>query len=248
MLKKKISKDEESFSGVFLENVKIFFEAVIVALIIRSFIFEPFHIPSGSMRDTLLEGDFIFVTKYSYGYSKYSFPLALVPFEDRIFFAEPERGDVIVFRLPNNPSINYIKRLVALPGDEVQVKNGVLYVNDQEFKQTPNGFYEDSNMGNIMRFKETNLEGRNYNILNYVDNSLKDNTSKFIVPKDKYFFMGDNRDNSMDSRFMTKVGFVPRENLIGKARFIFMSSENSLLKFWKLPQSIRFERIFQKIL
>ncbi|MBL6621641.1 MAG: signal peptidase I [Rickettsiales bacterium] len=247
MFKKKLSKEEKS-TNVFLDNLKVFLEAVIIALIIRSFVFEPFHIPSGSMKDGLLEGDFIFVTKYSYGYSKYSFPLAIIPFKDRIFNKEPERGEVIVFRLPSNPSINYIKRLVALPGDEVQVKDGILYINDQELKQIANGFYEDSKYGNIQRYTEINSEGKEYNILNYVDNSLKDNTAKFKVPQDQYFFMGDNRDNSMDSRFMTKVGFIPKENLIGKARFIFMSSEDSLFKFWKWHNIIRIDRIFQKII
>jgi len=241
--KEKVTKSENQF----LANLKIFVEAILIATIIRSFFFEPFHIPSGSMKDNLLEGDFIIVSKYTYGYSKYSFPFGIAPIEERVWADKPERGDVIVFRLPSNPRINYIKRLIGLPGDKIQMKNGRLFINDQAVPKEADGFYLDPDKGLIEKFVETLPEGKKYNVLDYVPNGAKDSTPVFEVPAGHYFFMGDNRDNSQDSRFLTKVGFVPERNLVGKARIIFMSSQGSLLKFWEWHRAIRFDRIFSKI-
>ena len=228
-------------------NLRVAIEAIILALLVRSLLFEPFHIPSGSMKSGLLEGDFIIVSKFSYGYSKYSFPLGLMPIKERVFANKPERGDVVVFRLPTNTRINYIKRLIGLPGDKIQVIDGVLYVNNLEVAQKDAGVFIDNDGAIIKQYKETLASGRSYNILDKITNSRVDNTAIYDVPAEHYFFMGDNRDNSQDSRFLTKVGFVAEKNLVGEAKFIFMSSRDKLLKFWLWHKNIRFNRIFKKI-
>jgi signal peptidase I len=230
---------------------KTLITAIIFAGIIRSFLFEPFHIPSSSMKPNLLIGDYIFVSKYSYGYSKYSLPFSLNLFSDRFFFSEPKRGDVVVFRLPTNPKINYVKRLIGLPGDEIQMINGSLYINHQEVKKTFDQDFideisEDENQS-IAEFIEKLPEGKEIKILDQYPDMPQDNTGIYKVPEGFYFMMGDNRDNSQDSRFLTQVGFVAKENLIGKATIIFFSTKEKIYKFWKLNKSIRFERIFQKI-
>jgi len=245
---KKKTNTKKITENKFFENARLFAEAILIATIIRSFLFEPFHIPSGSMKDTLLEGDFIIVSKYTYGYSRYSFPFGIAPIKNRIWEGEgPERGDVIVFRLPSNPRINYIKRLIGLPGDKVQMQNGRLFINEQAVPKEADGFYLDKDKGLVERYIETLPNGKKYKVLDYVPNFPSDNTPIFEVPSDHYFFMGDNRDNSQDSRFLTKVGFVPKRNLVGKARFIFMSSEGSLLKFWEWHRSVRGSRVFSRI-
>jgi signal peptidase I len=234
-----------------IENIRTIIFAVVIAVLFRSFFFEPFHIPSGSMKSGLREGDFILVSKFSYGYSKYSFPFGIVPIADRIFASEPEAGDVVVFRLPEDPKINYIKRLVGKPGDEIQVRMGVLYINDEEVvREKLKEPYADNVSGFpkfISEYVETMPNGKSYNVLDEFSNGAVDNAGPFFVPEDHYFFMGDNRDNSQDSRYLGRVGFVPRRNIVGKASFIFMSSSESLIKFWKWPMSIRFKRIFHKI-
>ncbi|MDD2840168.1 MAG: signal peptidase I [Rickettsiales bacterium] len=249
--KKIIFTDDKDSEGGILTTLKNLFVALVIALIIRSFLYEPFHIPSGSMKPTLVDGDFIFVSKYDVGYSKYSFPLGLPLFNGRIFFNKDnlKRGDVIVFRLPKNPSINYIKRLIGLPGDKIQMKEGVLYINDKMvkkvyIKQTLE--YNDISSSTLKEYKETLDNGKSYPILDRIPNGNGDNTSVFMVPDGYYFFMGDNRDNSVDSRFI-ETGFVPEENLVGKARVIFFSANDSLLKFWKWGHILRNERIFTKI-
>lgn len=225
--------------------------ALILALIIRSFLYEPFHIPSGSMKPELKEGDFIFVSKYDFGYSKYSFPFGLPVFSERLFFNKNKinRGDVVVFRLPSNPNINYIKRLIGLPGDKIQMKDGKLYINDKEISKTYIGMieeYDDIKESKVKAFREVLDNDKEVVVLDKFDNGNGDNTSIFIVPEKHYFFMGDNRDNSLDSRF-PETGFVPEENLIGKARIIFLSSKDNPLKFWKWHKIIRWERFFKKI-
>lgn len=227
-------------------NFRVALEAICLALLVRSLLFEPFHIPSGSMKSGLLEGDFIIVSKFSYGYSKYSFPLGLAPIKERIFSKKPERGDVVVFRLPTNPKINYIKRLIGMPGDKIQLINGELYINDQLISKRENGYFIDKNLM-IPQYQEILPNGKKYNILDQIANSVADDTPIYRVPQGHYFLMGDNRDNSQDSRFITKVGFVPEKNLIGRAKFIFMSTQDSLLKFWSWHENIRFNRIFAKI-
>lgn len=244
-----IDKTEDGKGGLWdtIKNVAI---ALVIALIIRSFFYEPFHIPSGSMKPGLTEGDFIFVSKYDYGYTKYSFPYAFIPFNGRIFFKnKPERGDVLVFRLPANPKINYIKRLIGLPGDKIQMVDGVLYVNDRAVPKEyigPIKEYDDIENSTVEEYRERLDNGKEFSVLDKFKNGNGDNTAVFIVPEKHYFFMGDNRDNSLDSRFR-ETGFVPEENLIGKARIIFFSSKDNPLKFWKWHKIIRGNRIFKKI-
>lgn len=231
--------------------LKTLITALICAAIVRSFFFEPFHIPSSSMKPGLLIGDYIFVSKYSYGYSRYSFPFGVEFFKGRIFQTNPERGDVVVFRLPSDPSINYVKRLIGLPGDKIQMRDGTLYINELEVQKISNGyFYDTDSLGEnkeIPQFIETLPEGKMISTLDENPNTPQDNTGIYEVPQGYYFMMGDNRDNSQDSRFLTQVGFVPKENLVGKARVIFFSSEKNILQFWNWGHSIRFSRIFKKV-
>ena len=240
---------EEKPDG-FWDTVKSLLIALILALLIRSFLYEPFHIPSGSMKPGLKEGDFIFVSKYDFGYSRYSFPLGLPIFNGRIFFnKKPARGDVLVFRLPSDPSINYIKKLIGLPGDKIQMKDGILYVNDNPVQKIylEDVLENDDDKDSITKeYREILDNGKEVIVLDKVENGPGDNTPIFIVPENYYFFMGDNRDNSLDSRF-SQTGFVPEENLIGKARIIFFSSSENPLKFWKWNKIIRTDRIFKKI-
>jgi signal peptidase I len=223
-----------------------------IAIFFRSIFFEPFNIPSGSMIPSLLVGDYLFVSKYSYGYSKYSFPFGVVPITDRIFEKSPKRGDVIVFRKPGDETIDYIKRLVALPNDTVQVKNGVLYINKKMVERTKSNVgVMKNNFGDekiFTQYKET-FDGLNFHeIIEASDQDLFDDTIEFKVPDNHLFFMGDNRDNSRDSR-SPEVGFVPKRNLIGKAQIIFFShnSSASIFEFWKWHKAIRFSRIGKAI-
>jgi len=223
-----------------------------IAIFFRSIFFEPFNIPSGSMIPSILVGDYLFVSKYSYGYSKYSFPFGVVPITDRIFEKSPKRGDIIVFRKPGDETIDYIKRLVALPNDTVQVKNGVLYINKKMVERTKSNVgVMKNNFGDekiFTQYKET-FDGLNFHeIIEASDQDLFDDTIEFKVPDNHFFFMGDNRDNSRDSR-SPEVGFVPKRNLIGKAQIIFFShnSSASIFEFWKWHKAIRFSRIGKAI-
>ena len=233
------------------DNVKTLGVAIVIAMGFRSFLFEPFNIPSGSMIPTLLVGDYLFVSKYSYGYSRYSFPFGAVPFDGRAMAGDPERGDVVVFRLPSNVSVDYIKRVVGLPGDTVQLKDGSLYVNDTLIKRQSLGKkmislgYRDVE---VEEFEEVMDNGKSYVIREFSNSDQMDNTPLFKVPEGHYFMMGDNRDRSKDSRF-ADVGYVPYENLIGRAEFMFFSVDQSarLWEVWKWPFAIRFTRIFSSI-
>jgi len=256
----------KSESGI-VETIKTVLWALVIAGVFRTLFFQPFWIPSGSMKDTLLIGDFLFVNKMAYGYSRYSCPFAACPLPGRILGSEPERGDVVVFRHPVNGT-DFIKRLIGLPGDTVQMRNGVLYLNGQEVPQESAGVFEEiyekqGPMGQLprcengpvgegglctsSRYVETLPEGRQHNILNIDENGFADNTDVFTVPAGHYFFMGDNRDNSQDSRFgqaVGGVGFVPAENLIGRAdRIIFSSAGRSMLFFW----TWRADRFFKAV-
>ena len=232
-------------------NLKSITIAIFIALLIRSFIFEPFNIPSGSMKPNLLVGDFIFVSKYSYGFSKHSLPFSIPLIPGKIFPKIPERGEVVVFKTPENNRTDYIKRVIGLPGDKIEIKNGIIFINGSEIlRKKLNDFIDTDNYTSNKRVRMYNeyFFNKEINILDITDNGIADNTQLFNVPENHFFVMGDNRDNSQDSRFISTVGFIPYENLVGKAQFIFFSLENArFLQIWKWPNSIRYERIFQKI-
>ena len=235
-------KPEDKF-----EFIKTIVIAGALALGFRSLLFEPFNIPSGSMIPTLLVGDYLFVSKYSYGYSRYSFPFGMAPFDGRIFETRPERGDVAVFRQPQNETVAFIKRIVGLPGDRIQVVNGVLRINDVAVNRDRKGFATASDGYNVIRFavyQEILPNGKSYLIQERSDDDLLDNTNVFLVPEGHYFMIGDNRDNSRDSR-TTSVGMVPAENLIGRAERLFFSHNSSanLWEVWKWPFAIRYGRL-----
>lgn len=245
------------FKKSIVSNLKALFWALIIAGFIRSFIVEPFKIPSGSMKPNLLVGDFLFVSKWDYGYSRYSFPFGLPLFNGKLLEKSPKRGDIIVFKLPTKESINYVKRLVAMPGETIKISEGMIYVKKKganEFRMYSQKllepFFDDQYNADIMRLQENNTN-RNYEVLNLSNNSMLDNTNEFYVPNDHYFFMGDNRDNSSDSRdIRNTVGFVPKENIIGKVRFIFLSIDTQfkLTKIYSIFNHLRYERFFKKII
>ena len=229
------------------EFIKTIVIAGALALGFRSLLFEPFNIPSGSMIPTLLVGDYLFVSKYSYGYSRYSFPFGMAPFNGRVFETPPERGDVAVFRQPQNESVAFIKRIVGLPGDRIQVTDGILRINDVAINRVRKGFATASDGYNVIRFEvyqETLPNGKSYLTQERSDDDVLDNTNVFLVPEGHYFMMGDNRDNSRDSR-TTSVGMVPEENLIGRAERLFFSHNSSahLWEIWKWPFAIRYGRL-----
>jgi len=233
---------DEGLKG-FLKTLTL---AIFLAVTIRSFLFEPFHIPSGSMKPGLLVGDYIFVSKRSYGYSKFSFPFSSFNlFHGRILSDEPKRGDVVVFRYPKDTSVNYIKRIVGLPGDTIRVTDGVLYVNGEMISKKFIANFIDDDMTRVPMFGEI-IDGKRYLVLDQ-GQTPQDNTGDYVVPAGHYFAMGDNRDNSQDSRFQNEVGFVPQENLVGRAVIIFFSIKEPIWEFWKWGESIRFNRILKKI-
>jgi signal peptidase I len=244
---------EKAPKSWFLETGKTVVYAVLIALGIRTLAFEPFNIPSESMLPTLLVGDYLFVSKYSYGYSRHSIPLSPPLFEGRVFARPPERGDVAVFKLPRDNKTDYIKRIVGLPGDRLQMRGGVLYINDQPVKRerVADFVYRDR-MGNpyrIPRYRETLPNGASYDTLDLIENGEHDNTKVYAVPPGHYFAMGDNRDNSLDSRVETGVGLVPAENLVGRAEILFFSTDGTarLWEFWKWPMATRFSRLFRTV-
>jgi signal peptidase I len=238
-------------SGGLGETISVIIQALLLALVIRSFLFQPFSIPSGSMRPTLLEGDYMFVSKFAYGYSKHSFPLSPNIFSGRFWSSAPERGDVAVFKFPPNPKIDYVKRVVGLPGDRIQVQNGVLSINGVAVKREKIGQITDIDVTEVSQpvdvYRETLPNGVSYNTLDLSPNSIADNTREFVVPAGHYFMMGDNRDNSNDSRM--DVGYVPEENLVGRANRIFFSLSNgtSPLEIWKWPTSLRTDRLLTSV-
>ncbi|MDR3290213.1 MAG: signal peptidase I [Rickettsiales bacterium] len=236
------SKEENRTTAKTIKDLLI---ALVVATIIRSFLYEPFYIPSGSMKPGLLEGDFIIVSKYDYGYTKYSFPFAMFPFDGRIGFNEKKviRGDVVVFRITSDPTIAYIKRLIGLPGDKIQVKEGVLYINGEKIEKEYAGEFVETEGKKLVKGYNEIINEHKFVVLDIVEDGRADNTQIFEVPVGYYFFMGDNRDNSLDSRF-TETGFIPSQNLIGRARFVFFSKWGTIFKIWK---NVRFDRIFKVI-
>ena len=232
------------------ETIRVIFHALIIALVIRTFLFQPFNIPSGSMKATLLVGDYLFVSKYSYGYSQFSLPLSLPIFSGRVPGGYlPERGDVVVFRLPKDTSTDYIKRVIGLPGDKIHVTDGIVSINGVPVKHDRIADYiETEETGHdtpVKRWKDTLPNGVTHETLDLVDNGFADNTQVYTVPADHYFMMGDNRDNSTDSRF-SQVGFVPFENIVGKAQIIFFSvyEGERAWQFWRWPFAVRWNRLF----
>ncbi len=239
-------------TGTLLENVKTIVYAGLIAIGIRTVAFEPFNIPSGSMIPTLLVGDYLFVSKYSYGYSKYSLPLSPPLFSGRIFGKVPVRGDVAVFKLPKDNATDYIKRIVGLPGDTIQMRGGQLYINGTMVNRVADGDAIADGDGPRMllkRYIETLPNGRKHPILKASDNEQLDNTPLYAIPQGYVFAMGDNRDNSSDSRVMNSVGFIPLENLVGRAEFIFFSIDatSPWWAVWDWPFEIRWSRIFSGI-
>jgi len=237
----------------FIENTKTLFYALIIAVIIRSFLIQPFYIPSSSMEPNLLVGDRIFVTKYTYGYSKHSFPFSPPIFKGRIMSNNPKRGDVVVFKTPADNRTDYIKRLVGLPGDVIKFQDANLYLNNSEIIKSKISKKNRTFCGrkeiDVTFFEEILPNGKKYNTV-YLKNFTLQNTDTFEVPENHYFFLGDNRDCSKDSRFLSSVGYVHQDNLVGKARFIFFSSDRSIgsiFSFWKWNKSLRFDRFFTKI-
>jgi len=221
-------------------NIKSIIIAVFFALIIRSFIAEPFNIPSGSMKPTLLVGDFIFVSKWSYGYSRHSMPFSIPLIPKKIFSKMPKRGDIVVFKTPQDNRTDYIKRVIGLPGDKIKIINGQININNNLiFRKKEEDFIDVTKNGNtkkIRKYKEY-LFNNEFEVLDIMDNGMADNTPAYSVPEGHFFVMGDNRDNSQDSRFINVVGYIPMENLVGKAQFIFFSLENSrFFEVWKWPK------------
>jgi len=249
----KESRVSEQKKGGFWESARTILYAVLVALLVRTFAYEPFNIPSGSMLPTLLVGDYLFVAKFSYGYSRYSFPLGLPVLPERILYEPPERGDVVVFKLPTDNRTDYIKRIIGLPGDEIQVRQGRLFINGELVERTRIEDYVGEVPGGqsirLAQYVETLPNGRKHLILEASDNGQLDNTPIYRVPADHFFAMGDNRDNSLDSRVPQAVGFIPAENLIGRAEFLFFSVDGSahIWEIWKWPTAIRWGRIFNAI-
>ncbi len=255
-------------AGGLAETIRTVVYAVLIALVVRTFAVEPFNIPSGSMIPTLLVGDYLFVSKYSYGYSKHSFPFSLGFFSGRIFGHDPERGDVAVFKYPGDQGqgpnrTDYIKRIVGLPGDTIQVTDGILQINGKQVERIKMGDYVQSGGGayrNTTLYSEVLPNGRRHEIIEVGDAGISDNTPKFVVPPGHFFMMGDNRDDSLDSRTPLQLSggqlaaqlgwYVPAENLVGRAEFIFFSHDPTAANWyepWKWPAAIRFSRFFKAI-
>jgi signal peptidase I len=248
--------------GGLLETVKTIIYAVLIALVVRTVAYEPFNIPSGSMVPTLLVGDYLFVSKFSYGYSRYSLPLGLPLFSGRIPMPlvshDPQRGEVTVFKLPTDPSTDYIKRIVGLPGDHIQMRHGELYINDQLVPRRPDPACRNDDAGIPMSMQIGYMESLprgpgqapvEHCIIKVGDDGPLDNTPVYEVPPGDYFGMGDNRDNSQDSRVLSAVGYIPAENLVGRAKFVFFSTNGDARwwEVWKWPFAIRYGRLFHGI-
>ena len=260
---------KRSAGGIF-ETIKTIIYAVLIALVVRTVAYEPFNIPSGSMIPTLLVGDYLFVSKFSYGYSRYSLPFDLPLISGRILARQPQRGDVVVFKLPTDNSTDYIKRIVGLPGDHIQMRHGELYINDQLVPRRSepacrnNEAFRrlDGSIGVAVEQQQGYIESLprgpgaapvEHCIIKVGNNGALDDTPVYEVPPGHYFGMGDNRDNSEDSRVLSHVGFIPAENLVGRAQFLFFSTELAVDPYghwwqvWRWPIAIRYSRLFHGI-
>ena len=240
---------EKQASGGLGETVKIIIQALVLALVVRTFLFQPFNIPSGSMENTLLIGDYLFVSKYAYGYSRFSLPYSPHLFDGRIWSSPPKRGDIVVFKLPSDDTTDYIKRVVGLPGDKIQVQHSILYINGKAVPRVKIGPVTIDGV-HYTQYRETMPNGVQYKVLDKELNGPEDNTQVYEVPPNHYFMMGDNRDNSSDSRVSPTVGgvgYVPFENLVGRAEIIFFSVKEGypVLAFWEWPWSVRWDRLFK---
>ena len=244
---------EGSLKESIKDIVKVVIQALVLAFFVRVFLFQPFNIPSGSMIPTLLVGDYLFVSKYAYGYSRYSLPFGPNVFSGRVWAAEPKRGDVVVFKLPRDNETDYIKRVIGLPGDEIQMLHGVLHINGEPIKKEK---IEDVTLEDpsgrtrtVARYRETLPNGVTYPVLDLIQEGIGDNTEIYKVPENHFFMMGDNRDNSTDSRFLSEVGYVPFENLVGRAEIIFFSirEDSSFWEVWRWPGSVRWSRMLQVV-
>ena len=238
---------------IIVDNLKTLFYALVIAIIIRSLLIQPFYIPSSSMESTLLVGDRLFVTKFTYGYSKHSFPFSPPILKNRIFENKPQRGDIIVFKTPSDNRTDYIKRLIGLPGDTIQFINGDIYLNNAQILKTliksENKLYCGTNQIPVSTFEEKLTDDISYTVSYRNDVSFQ-NSDKYLVPENHYFFLGDNRDCSKDSRYLSDVGYVHNDNLVGKAQLLFFSSntrKGSMFHIWKWPNIIRYDRFFKKL-
>ncbi len=251
------AKSKAGSSGGWWETAIVVAEALAIALIVRVFFYQPFNIPSGSMKETLLIGDYLFVSKLSYGYSRYSFPFGLNFFSGRVFAGEPKRGDVAVFKLPRDNTTDYIKRVIGLPGDQIEMKSGQLFINSAAVPKVAKGSFSDIDDDGVLQdipaFEETLPNGVKYTVLDADPAGPFDTVGPYKVPAGHYFMMGDNRDNSTDSRALWGVGYVPAENLIGRAEVIFFSAPVDdpnamrLTRPWTWPADIRWGRIFDLV-
>jgi signal peptidase I len=246
--------NKKKLINTIIDNIKTIFGALIIALIIRSLIFQPFYIPSSSMEPTLLIGDRIFVSKFTYGFSKHSFPFSPGISEKRFFYKKPKQGDLVVFKTPADNRTDYIKRLIGLPGDEIQFINGLIFLNNKEINREKIAEKSFVRCGKYTLEVDTYIEtlpNGSKHVAAYSKAGTMMNTKKFKIPKDHFFLLGDNRDCSKDSRFLESVGYVNLINLVGRAQIIFFSNDTvkgSLLKIWNLNNSFRLERLFKKLI
>ncbi len=244
---------KKNIKYVVIDNIKTLIYALIIAVLLRSLLYQPFYIPSSSMEPTLLVGDRLFVSKFAYGYSKHSFPFSPPIYKKRLFFKEPQRGDLVVFKTPSDNRTDYIKRLIGKPGDTLQFINGDIYLNNKKIIKNKIDESISIRCGKInfpvKIYEETLPNGLKYKAV-YNSAGTLQNSDVYTVPENNYFLLGDNRDCSKDSRFLSEVGYVNKLNLVGKAELIFFSNDtlkSSVLKFWNWRDSFRFKRTFKKL-